>query len=160
MLNILANYHRWAYQALYQIVDQLPDASYRKDLGLFFKSIHGTLNHLLLVDRLWLSRFVGNTIKVDHLDQELVRDREQLKSELDQQAIRWIDFIEALDLRALPENLDYTNTKGIQSTVPYEKALYHVFNHGTHHRGQISTALTKLGCEAPVMDLIYFKDEV
>ncbi|PIQ42462.1 MAG: damage-inducible protein DinB [Gammaproteobacteria bacterium CG11_big_fil_rev_8_21_14_0_20_46_22] len=159
MLDSLANYHRWGYQVLYQTIDQLLDESYRKDMGLFFKSIHGTLNHLLLVDKLWLSRFVGNIIKVDRLDQELISDRRQLKAEIDNQAIQWIDFIKILDLTALPEKLDYMNTKDIQSTVSYAKALYHVFNHGTHHRGQISAALTQLGYEAPVMDLIYFKDE-
>src|SRR5690606_17438558 len=56
---ILARYHRWAYGRLYERIDELGDADYHADRGLFFRSIHGSLNHLLLVDRLWLQRLEG-----------------------------------------------------------------------------------------------------
>ena len=157
MFIMLSKYHYWAYQQLYSIVDQLDDEAYYKDQGLFFKSIHGTLNHLLLVDRLWYARFNHQPFKVNSLGQELIATRKELSQALLVQANLWTEFVSKLSAGLMPATLTYHDTKGIFKVADYQQALCHVFNHGTHHRGQISTVLTQLGRPAPEMDFIYYK---
>lgn len=156
MLALLSSYHRWAYEQLFSVLDLCSDQDYRSNKGLFFGSLHGTLNHLLLADRLWLSRFQATPMRVEGLNQELESDRVDLKAAILNQAQAWIDFIASLDEANLPDTLVYHNTHGDKKILPYCAALHHVFNHATHHRGQLSAVLTQLGFEAPVMDLVYF----
>lgn len=152
----LANYHRWAYKRLADCLRPLDDENYRADHGLFFKSIHRTLNHLLLVDRLWFARFHGRTLATTDLAEELVKERDRLVRELDDQARHIIEFVTHLPEERLQENLRYRNTKGEELEFAFAPLLAHVFNHGTHHRGQISAAMTRLGLDAPVLDVPYF----
>ena len=56
---MFAAYNAWANERLYDAAAQLSDADYRADRGAFFKSVHGTLNHLLIGDRIWMRRFTG-----------------------------------------------------------------------------------------------------
>ncbi|MEQ8496717.1 MAG: DinB family protein, partial [Gammaproteobacteria bacterium] len=78
-LALLAEYHLWAYQALYESLLPLADDDYRADNGLFFRSAHGTLNHLLLVEQVWYGRCTGEAFTVDRLDTELEVDRARLE---------------------------------------------------------------------------------
>ena len=130
----MARYHRWAYARLLHDLESIPEEDYRAPAGLAFDSIHGTLNHLLLVDRLWHARFVGETHPVSGLDEELVSDREALREGLLVEAERWIRFTDGLPADELHGPLSYRNSRGRARTVPYAGALLHVFNHGTHHR--------------------------
>ena len=59
----LARYNRWMNERLYALCDEIPDADRKRDRGAFFRSIHGTLNHILLADRAWLGRFTGDPAK-------------------------------------------------------------------------------------------------
>lgn len=159
MLVTYAQYHLWAYEKLYTIVDTLSEADYKKDCGLFFKSIHGTLNHLLLVDKLWFTRCHNGHLTISGLDQELLTQRDTLKIALFDQAKQWIEFIEGFTETKLDEHFHYINTQEIAKEAPYATTFHHVFNHGTHHRGQISAGLTIQGFTAPAMDFIYFYQE-
>ncbi|MEQ8663368.1 MAG: DinB family protein [Gammaproteobacteria bacterium] len=155
-LTMLAAYHVWAYQALYEALLPLADDAYRADDGLFFRSAHGTLNHLLLVEQVWFGRCLGKPFEVGGLDTELEPDRARLEQALYRAARRWHDWLDACDESALAAPLAYTNLAGTAfSNAPVE-VLTHVFNHATHHRGQVSSILTRHGLAAPVMDLIYF----
>lgn len=155
-LRLMARYHAWAFDRLYDEVDTLDEESYRRDVGLFFRSVHGTLNHLLLVEHLWQARLRGTVFPVSGLDQELEPDRAQLKTRLLAFAAGWRPFVDALTPAQIAGDLEYRNTAGQPFTLPYASLVLHVFNHATHHRGQISTALTQHGAKAPVMDLPYF----
>jgi uncharacterized damage-inducible protein DinB len=157
---LMAQYHEWAYCRLNDALRPIDDTAYRKDHGLFFGSIHGTLNHLLLVDKLWFGRFVDEIFPVESLGQELEADREKLSDALAAQARRWQEFIGASEEPNFGGALHYYNTKGKEYTLPYAPTILHVFNHGTHHRGQISTAITQLGHDAPEMDLPYYMIEM
>lgn len=158
MLLTMAKYHRWAYERLYEILENLDDQSYYADKSLFFKSIHGTLNHLYLVDQLWLTRFKGETSNLTQLNAELIHDRHELKKQILQQAEAWVNFIETFLAGPKQEIFTYNNIRNEVKSVPYIKTLTHVFNHGTHHRGQISTVLTQLKYPSPEMDLLYFSE--
>ena len=153
----LARYNVWATQKLLAAIEPLPDADYRRDVGLFFKSIHGTLNHLLVGEHLlWYPRFAKGVSPLLGLDTEIEPDRDRLGQALKGGAANWEPLIRAWPAERFDERLDYKTMKGVPQSLPFAATLTHVFNHGTHHRGQISAALTALGQPAPVLDLVFF----
>ncbi len=151
----LARYNLWATRRLMGQVDALPEADYRRNLGLFFKSIHGTLNHLLVGEHLlWFARFAQGESKAIALDSEVEPDRTRLRERLQEGALAWLPHIEAWPEERLQGALDYRRINGDAVTLPFAATLAHVFNHGTHHRGQISAALTALGHPSPELDMV------
>lgn len=156
----LARYNVWALRKLYEHVDALPDADYRRDAGLYFKSVHGTLNHLLVTeDALWFPRFAEGVSPQVRLNEELEPDRERLRERLLDGARRWLPFIESVDDARWHGTLDYTTTKGVRQSLPFAATLAHVFNHGTHHRGQVTAAITAMGHPCPEIDLVWMLQE-
>lgn len=154
---LLARYNQWSTVRLLDAVAALPDAEYRRDVGLFFRSIHGTLNHLLVAEHLlWFVRFDEGRSPSLALDAEAEPDRQQLAQRLRDGAARWAPLVEAWPAERWDEDLSYITTKGEALSLPLAATLAHVFNHATHHRGQITAALTALGHEGPVLDLVYF----
>jgi uncharacterized damage-inducible protein DinB len=156
----LARYNQWATRRLYAQVDALPEAQYRRDMGLYFKSVHGTLNHLLVGEHLlWFPRFAQGLSPRVALDAEVEPDRARLSARLHEGAARWLAFVEALPDERWAGSLDYTTMKGQAVSLPFAATLAHVFNHGTHHRGQITAAITALGCPCPELDLVWMLQE-
>ena len=152
----LARYNLWATRRLLDAMAPLPEADYRRDVGLFFKSIHGTLNHLLVGEHeLWFVRFAEGTSPHVALDAELETDPPRLADRLREGAERRAPLIADLAPTAWDGTLDYTTMRGTPVSLPFAPTLAHVFNHGTHHRGQITAALTALGQPCPELDLVY-----
>ena len=153
----LARYNDWATRRLLEEhVGNLAEKDYRRDCGLFFKSVHGTLNHLLVGEHLlWWPRFAQGISPQVALDAEVETAREALTQKLIAGAGRWIGWLEALPEARLDSRIEYTTMRGAQASLPFGSTLAHVFNHGTHHRGQISAALTAMGQPCPVLDLVY-----
>ena len=153
----LARYNVWATARLLDAVRALPEEAYRRDVGLFFQSIHGTLNHLLVGEYLlWFVRFDEGRSPGLALDAEAEPDRLQLAQRLSEGAARWAPLLATWPAERWEGDLAYTTTKGEAVSMPFAATLAHVFNHSTHHRGQITAALTALGHACPVLDLIYF----
>ena len=154
---MLARYHVWATDRLLdRHVARLSDDEYRRDAGLFFKSVHGTLNHLLVAERgLWFERFANGHSPSRKLNEEVHAERAAVHAALKQAARDWLPAIESWDEARFDGTLHYTSTEGVARTVPFAPTLTHVFNHGTHHRGQISAALTAMGHDAPELDLLF-----
>jgi uncharacterized damage-inducible protein DinB/GNAT superfamily N-acetyltransferase len=159
-LQTLARYNQWATARLLAAVGLLPEEAYRRNLGLFFKSVHGTLNHLLLGEHeLWFKRFGGSTPAVTQLDLEIEPDRQHLQQRLQAGAGRWLPWLDGVTEQQLEGELRYRRTDGQALSLPFAATLVHVFNHGTHHRGQITAALTMLGQPCPILDLVYMLQE-
>jgi uncharacterized damage-inducible protein DinB len=153
----LARYNVWATQQLLFALEPVHEVDYRRDLRLFFKSIHGTLNHLLVGEHLlWYARFAQGASPQLQLDAEIEPDRERLGRVLMGGAANWEPQILAWPPERFDGHLDYKTSKGVPQSLPFAATLAHVFNHGTHHRGQISAALTALGQPAPALDLVFF----
>ena len=153
---VMARYNVWATQRLLDVVAALDEHDYRRDLGLFFKSVHGTLNHLLVGEQLvWYPRFAAGVSNRMALDAEAEPDRARLDARLREGAARWQPLIESWPAGRFDGTLDYTTTRGIPASLPFATTLAHVFNHGTHHRGQISAALTAMGHACPELDLVW-----
>lgn len=155
-LATLARYNLWATTRLYEHVDALPEADYRRDAGLFFKSVHCTLNHLLAGEHaLWFRRFAHGESPLVALEAEIEPDRQRLKARLLEGAGAWLPYVDKLSEARLAGALTYSTTDGRRVALPFAATLTHVFNHGTHHRGQISAALTSMGHGCPVIDLVF-----
>ena len=153
-LRTLARYNRWATRELFVHVDALPDAAYRRDVGLFFKSIHGTLNHLLLGEHeVWYRRFAEGASPVVALDSEIEPDRHALRERLLEGALGWLPLIEVWPEARLLGRIEYRRMQGDTVVLPFAATLAHVFNHGTHHRGQVTAALTAMGLPCPELDM-------
>ena len=89
------------------------------------------------------------------LDAEVEPDRAGLRHRLLEGAQRWQPLIAACDEARFDSTLDYTTTQGVAQSLPFAATLSHVFNHGTHHRGQITAAITALGRPCPEIDLVW-----
>lgn len=153
---LMARYNVWAHRRLYAALAALPEDDYRRPCGLFFGSIHRTLNHVLLVHRLWVGRLTAEPESFAGLDQELVADRRELERELIGQARAWAEVIATVPRERFEGTVQYVDTAGVARELPYAPLAHNVVNHATHHRGQISAALTRLGLPAPEMDYPYF----
>ncbi len=155
---MLGRYNRWANQLLYAAADTLPDASYCENRGVFFKSMKGTLNHLLVTDRIWMQRFTGRGDAPDRLNAILFDDLALLREARIAEDDRIVDYVDALDEVTLNGVIKYrrvsTPTEYVQPLWP---ALAHWFNHQTHHRGQAHAILTGLLGKAPELDLLFFQ---
>ncbi|MEL6460765.1 MAG: DinB family protein [Cyanobacteria bacterium J06621_15] len=152
----LTQYHSWAFNRLYEYLESVSEENYRRESGLFFKSIHGTLNHSLLADKIWYGRCVNQPFSVSGLDEELCSDRKQLENEIKNQSAKWSDFLIEIDADKLGNIIKYRTTQGSEKSLQLANILSHTVNHGTHHRGQVSAALTQFGYPAPEIDLPYF----
>jgi uncharacterized damage-inducible protein DinB len=153
-----AGYNAWANRRLYEAAAQLSDADYRADRGVFFKSMHGTLNHLLATDYIWMQRFTGEGTAPTRLD-VLLHDRfdalQAARVAEDQRIVRWIDSLDETQLAGV---IRYRRVSTPDEFVqPLMPALDHWFNHQTHHRGQAHAILTGLGRAAPELDLLFYQ---
>ena len=154
-LLMLARYHHWATARLLAAVDGLSETDYRRDAGLFFRSVHGTLNHLLVADeQLWRPRFADGVSPQVALNTEVEPDRAALRLRLAGATASWLPLLEGWPEARLHGRLDYQRLGGEAVSLPFAATLAHVFNHGTHHRGQISAALTAMGQPGPELDLV------
>jgi uncharacterized damage-inducible protein DinB len=155
---MLARYNGWANERLYGAAARLSDGDYRADRGAFFKSLHGTLNHLLVTDRIWMKRFTGEGDAPTRLDAILFEQLADLREARRAEDARIEAFVAGLSEDALAGAIRYrtiSNPADIEQ--PLLPALVHVFNHQTHHRGQAHAILTGLVGDAPSFDLILFQ---
>ena len=163
----LARYNRWFNGRLYDACEKLDDVERKRDRGAFFGSIHHTLTHLVLADKMWLQRFARQGVAFEAFPPELLtlpegsdyisdlhphwHDLKRTREALDAAIEAWVaempdDF--------LTRTMRYSNTKGVQRAHPMWQAMTHFFNHQTHHRGQVTTLLMQAGVDVGVTDLI------
>jgi uncharacterized damage-inducible protein DinB len=155
---MFAAYNAWANARLYDAAEALSDAEFDRDAGAFFGSMKGTLNHLLVGDRIWMKRFTGEGEAPRRLDQivhpnlgplRLAREAE------DRRIVEWVSGLTDKDLAGRFTYMTVTDLRTVSQRLA--PALAHLFNHQTHHRGQAHTILSFLGKEPPSLDLIYFQ---
>lgn len=154
---MMAGYNRWCNDRIYDAAARLSDDQYRADLGAFFKSVHGTLNHILVGDRVWLSRFTGTGPIPSSLDDILCEDQTELREARRSEDERITDYVQGLDPCDLRGMLNYRAlSRPDDVSIPLQTALHHFFNHQTYHRGQVTALLTRLNGASPPIDLVYY----
>jgi uncharacterized damage-inducible protein DinB len=153
-----ARYNRWMNRALHDCSAQLTDAQRKEDVGAFFKSIHGTLNHLLLGDSIWMGRFQGPVFvpRTGSLAEEVHADFGELRRAREAMDARILDWAGMLTHEVLAGELRYTSiVNPAPRVMPMALAVTHFFNHQTHHRGQVTTLLMQRGIDPGVTDLMW-----
>ena len=159
---MFAGYNAWCNERLYQAAAKVPDADYRANRGVFFKSLHGTLNHLLVGDRIWMRRFTGQGETPPSLDAVLFDNFAQLRAARRLEDERISAYISALREEDLAKTIRFrtvVNPQTIEQVLA--PALDHFFNHQTHHRGQAHALLSAVSGNdlTPSFDLIIYQRE-
>jgi uncharacterized damage-inducible protein DinB len=155
---MMATYNEWMNRKLFNICAEISDRERKQDRGAFFKSIHGTLNHLLLDALIWLSRFIAPPFAGAGPGQELYADfgeLQQAREVCDRQIIEWSA---TLSSEWLAQVFHYTNLSGQANAHPAWILVTHLFNHQTHHRGQLVTLISQLGDDPGITDLPWMPD--
>ena len=150
---LLAEYNRVANQRIYEACAGLEPAAYRKRRPGSFGSIHALLNHILLGDRIWLSRFEGKAMPSTNLDRILYEDFGELRAAREAEDRRIADFIEHMPASFLEGTFRYRNNQGRDMEDEARVLLAHLFNHQTHHRGQVHDQLSQIDVPPPSLDL-------
>jgi uncharacterized damage-inducible protein DinB len=159
---MFALYNRWANERLYEAAAGVSDADYRKDLGAFFGSLHGTLNHIVVADRIWMRRFTHEGPVHMKLNEIACADLASLAAARRDEDERIISYIDMLADSDIAGSFSYTPVAHpVEVTQPLASALAHFFNHQAHHRGQAHGLLTTIGGRdfAPSLDLVLFQRE-
>ncbi|MEP3072161.1 DinB family protein [Maricaulis sp.] len=161
-VRLMAQYNRWQNRSLYGAANTLDEAARRADRGAFFKSIHTTLAHILWGDEAWMSRLAGRPfpdgkgLEADYLE---TRDWETLnrdRAAFDAWLIDWAAGLTAADIEP---DLHWTSSTGKGRFVtPRWVCLTHLFNHQTHHRGQVHAMLTAAGARPEDTDIPFMPD--
>jgi uncharacterized damage-inducible protein DinB len=151
---LMARYGRWMNERLYARLADLPDVERKRDRGAFFGSMHGTLNHLLWGDRMWLGRFVGTPCTAPAFGADMYEDFAELRRERELTDAALLDWAGRVTAAWLASTLTYTSrVDGRTREIPAALAAVHLFNHGTHHRGQLTTLMKQAGIDPGVTDL-------
>lgn len=155
---MFAAYNAWANGRVYESAAGLTEEEFGRDVGAFFGSMMGTLNHILAADRIWMKRFTGEGDAPTALDAVLFPQLDRLRAAREAEDRRIAAWIEGLGREALAGRFTYMTVTDMRTVSQrLAPALDHFFNHQTHHRGQAHMILTVLGKPGPVLDLIYFQ---
>ena len=146
---MMARYNRVANERVYASCALLDDYEYRKRREGSFGSIHGLLNHMVLGDRIWMSRFAGGGEVTPPLDTEVAGGFEMLREIRVEEDARIEQFFAKLPAGFWERGFRYRNSRGVDYEDPAGMALSHFFNHQTHHRGQIHVMLSQTPASPP-----------
>jgi uncharacterized damage-inducible protein DinB len=150
---IFVRYNRVANERLYEQVGNLDPAEYRRERRGSFGSIHALLNHILLADRIWMSRFAGGGKTTPPLNTILFETFAELDSARAEEDAGIEAFFEKVDDAFLTRPLAYTNSRGQECLNEAGSAVLHFFNHQTHHRGQVHVMLSQTVVSPPSLDM-------
>ncbi len=155
---LMARYNRWMNRKLYAICADLSDEVRKQDRGAFFRSIHGTLNHLLFGDIVWMARFQQRE-GPKRIIAELHADFGELRAAREAMDARILEWTATLTPQWLAAPFSYvSNVDRRTRTMPAWVLVAHLFNHQTHHRGQLTTLLSQLGIDPGVTDLPFLPE--
>jgi uncharacterized damage-inducible protein DinB len=156
----MARYNQWMNQRLYAVCSSIDDVERKRDRGAFFGSIHSTLNHLLYADIAWLNRFQQRESSLPAMGQDLYPDFDDLQRHREQFDRELLDWTRHLSADWLAQPFEFTSKVDGQTRIrPTWLLVTQVFNHQTHHRGQITTLLSQAGYDYGVTDLPWLPTE-
>jgi len=151
---LMARYNHWMNERLYALLAEFADVERKHDRGAFFGSMHGTANHLLWGDRMWLGRFTDEPCTAPDFGVDMYPDFVDLsreRADTDRRMLEWAGNVAA---EWLAGTLAYTSrVDGKTRAMPRAVAAMHMFKHGTHHRGQLTTLIRQAGRDPGVTDL-------
>ena len=157
-LQLLFTYNDWANKRALKAASTLPPEQFTKPLGNSFSSVRDTLAHLYGAETIWLQRFKGDSPSA-FPDTSQLTDLTSLEAKWNPTAADLLNFVSNLTPEDIDRVVEYKTMKfGVYSN-PLWQSLQHVVNHGTYHRGQITTMLRQLGAQPLATDLMHFYRE-
>jgi len=150
---LLANFNKWTNEKIINSCKKLTETEYKKDREAFFSSIHGTLNHLLVVDRAYIFHIEGKDHGLKSLDQILYENLFQLEKARIEEDKRLVDLVNNLLEESINKEITYNGFETGKTTYTINTILITLFNHQTHHRGQIHNMLSQAGIKPPQIDI-------
>ena len=151
---LMARYNRWMNERLFALLAEFDDAERKRDRGAFFGSMHGTLNHLLWGDRMWLGRFIDEPCTAPAFGADMYPEFADLARERDSTDGKILAWAGKVTPDWLAGSLVYTSrVDGRTREMPRTVAAMQLFNHGTHHRGQLTTLIRQAGRDPGETDL-------
>jgi uncharacterized damage-inducible protein DinB len=151
-------FNAWANHRIIEATDALTAEQFTKPMQSSFSSVRDTLVHIWAVEWVWLERMFGRSPTgfpeaMDFPDLASMRPR---WAEIEK---NWLEYVSRLDENELAEEVDYKTLSFGPSRSPRWQMMQHVVNHGTYHRGQVTTMLRQLGAKGTTTDLIFFYRE-
>jgi uncharacterized damage-inducible protein DinB len=156
---VQADYQHWANEVLFAALGHLKPETLEADEGLFFKSIHHTVDHMLLVSQVWRARLQGTEVHANYRQIQHPVWRE-LQAALRHEARHLEEWLEAQPDSYFEGEIRFVGGDGKSRTMWVRDALTHLYNHYAHHRGQVSAVATRLGAPCPEMDYVYYRREM
>ena len=151
---LMARYNRWMNERLSALLAEFDDAERKRDRNAFFGSMHGTLNHLLWGDRMWLGRFIDEPCTAPAFGADMFADFAELAREREVTDRKILAWAGAVSSDWLAGTIVYTSrVDGRTREMARSVAAMQLFNHGTHHRGQLTTLIRQAGRDPGVTDL-------
>lgn len=159
---MMARYNAWQNRQIMDVVKVMDEKALHKDHKAFFGSIFATLNHVLWGDTLWMSRFCNDVAKPDVPGDQSTsytksaQDWQHARFSLDGRIRIWAETLSNVDLAG--DLIWYSGLEGRDMSQSRALLITHMFNHQTHHRGQVHAMLTASGQSAPVTDLCFMPE--
>lgn len=156
---IQSDYQHWANDVLFTSLDHLQSDAIGSEQGLYFSSIHHTVDHMLMVSQSWLARLQGEHLAVDY---KIIHnpDWRELKLALRRETRKLQAWLEAQPDAFFDQQIEYVGADGKFRTMWVRDALTHLCTHYAHHRGQVSAVAIRLGAPCPEMDFLYYRREM
>ena len=146
----LLRYHKWANLKLLDHLMELPAEAFKKKLNGTFSSIAETFHHIFTIDQQWFKRF-NLKASTKNIEYKGIEETKEYFIELHENMIAFIEnYYDSL------QEVEYKNSKGDSFKNSIDELIRHITNHGTYHRGNISTMIRQLGFEGTATDYIYF----
>ena len=154
-----ASYNAWANIRIYNALKQLTDDQRKEDRRGFFKSIHNTMNHILLADLIYRERLEKKPTTYTSLDEVLFGDFAALEAAHRGNDIWYVEFCQSMDPAVLEEDLSF-QAVGMDSpeffSLPLRLCLTNLFQHQIHHRGQVHHMISHAGIDPPPVDVVKY----
>ena len=161
-LRELFDYNYWARDRQLEACAALSEEQFLRPMGNSFSSVRDVLAHLIFAEWVWLERWLGRSPTQADKQQVAPDGFPTLASIRERWSIgegNMRSYLAGLDEQTLSRPLTYTNWRGQVCTYPLGQTIFHVANHQTYHRGQVTTLLRQLGAEAPAIDYLVMRDE-
>lgn len=155
----LYRYNRWANARLFDAVSGLPREQFLKDLRGSFPSVRDTLAHVVSGEWLWLRRWTGTSPPAAFRATDFPRP-DSLRARWSEVEVEQRAFVESVTAERLLSLVRYVNVEGQTWQYPLWRQMYHVLNHSSYHRGQLTTMLRQLGALPVPTDFLVFRDEL
>jgi uncharacterized damage-inducible protein DinB len=158
-VNLLADYNYWARDRLLAAVAALTLEQFTRPMGSSFSSVRDTIGHICDTESIWLARWQGGQ-PTGFQKADRIADLTAARMEWNGLESRMRSFLREIGPEGVDRAIEYRDMRGAERSDVFWQMLQHVVNHGSYHRGQVTTMLRQLGAAPPkYMDLIVYYRE-